>query len=54
MPSMAEGKKNKKQVNGAQIYSEINSRIKDKPKNQICVVIEACFSHARTGSNKHV
>ena len=40
MPSMAEGKKNKKQVNGAQIYSEINSRIKDKPKNQICVVIE--------------
>ncbi len=40
MPSMAEGKKNKKQVTGAQIYSEINSRIKDKPKNQICVVIE--------------
>ena len=40
MPSMAEGKKNKKQLNGAQIYSEINSRIKDKPKNQICVVIE--------------
>ena len=29
MPSMAEGKKNKKQVNGAQIYNEINSRIKN-------------------------
>ena len=28
MPSMAEGKKNKKQVNGAQIYNEISSRIK--------------------------
>jgi len=28
MPSMAEGKKNKKQVNGAQIYNEISLRIK--------------------------
>jgi len=27
MPSMAEGKKNKKQVNGAQIYNEIFLRI---------------------------
>ena len=40
MPSMAEGKKNKKQVNGAQIYNEINSRIKNIPKNKIIVVIE--------------
>ena len=28
MPNMPEGKKNKKQVNGAQIYYEISSRIK--------------------------
>ena len=27
MPSMADGKKNKRQVNGAQIYNEISSRI---------------------------
>ena len=54
MPSMAEGKKNKKQVNGAQIYSEINSRIKDKPKKSNLCGNRACFSHARTGSNKHV
>ena len=29
MPNMAEGKKNKKQVNGAQIYNEIFLRTKD-------------------------
>ena len=28
MPTMTEGKKNKKQVNGAQIYNEISKRIK--------------------------
>ena len=28
MPNMADGKKNKKQVNGSQIYNEISSRIK--------------------------
>ena len=40
MPSMAEGKKNKKQVNGAQIYNEIFLRIKDIEKKDIKVVIE--------------
>ena len=40
MPSMAEGKKNKKQVNGAQIYNEISLRIKDIEKKDIKVVIE--------------
>ena len=40
MPSMAEGKKNKKQVNGSQIYNEINSRIKKLNKQEIKVVIE--------------
>ena len=34
MPSMAEGKKNKKQVNGSQIYNEINSRIKKLNKQE--------------------
>ena len=40
MPSMAEGKKNKKQVNSAQIYNEIYLRIKDIEKKDIKVVIE--------------
>ena len=40
MPSMAEGKKNKKQVNAAQIYNEINTRIKNFEKKNIKVVIE--------------
>ena len=41
MPTMTEGKKNKKQVNGSQIYNEISFRIKtyEKKKN-IKVVIE--------------
>ena len=40
MPNMAEGKKNKKQVNGAQIYHEISLRIKSLEKEEIKVVIE--------------
>ena len=40
MPSMADGKKNKKQVNGSQIYNEISSRIKKIDKGDIKVVIE--------------
>ena len=41
MPVMAEGKKNKRQVNGAQIYNEITKRIDDKSDpNNIRVVIE--------------
>ena len=39
MPNMAEGKKNKRQVNGAQIYNEISSRIKNFSKEDIKVVI---------------
>ena len=40
MPTMAEGKKNKKQVNGSQIYNEIKEKI-DKSKNKdVRVVIE--------------
>ena len=40
MPNMPEGKKNKRQVNGAQIYYEIFSRIKDLDKKNIKVIIE--------------
>ena len=40
MPIMTDGKKNKKQVNGSQIYNEITERIKQFEKNQIRVVIE--------------
>ena len=35
MPSMAEGKKNKRQINGAQIYNEILQRIEGKNKKEI-------------------
>ena len=41
MPTMTDGKKNKKQVNGSQVYNEINSRINSLvDKNDIRVVIE--------------
>ncbi|WP_435163330.1 crossover junction endodeoxyribonuclease [Candidatus Pelagibacter bacterium nBUS_25] len=40
MPTMAEGKKNKKQVNGSQIFNEISDRIKKFEKEDIKVVIE--------------
>ena len=40
MPNMTDGKKNKKQVNGSQIYNEISSRIKNIEKKNIKVVIE--------------
>ena len=34
MPIMTDGKKNKKQVNGSQVYNEITKRINDIAKNQ--------------------
>ena len=40
MPIMVEGKKNKKQVNGAQIYNEILKRINKIDKKNIKVIIE--------------
>ena len=40
MPNMADGKKNKRQINGPQLYNEISSRIKNTPKKEIVVVIE--------------
>ena len=40
MPVMAEGKKNKKQINGSQIFNEISSRIKDYKTENVNVAIE--------------
>ncbi len=40
MPIMTEGKKNKKQVNGAQVYNEIKKKIAGLDKHKIKVVIE--------------
>ena len=40
MPTMIEGKKNKKQVNGPQIFNEISKNIIDIEKKNIKVVIE--------------
>ena len=40
MPNMADGKKNKRQINGPQIYNEISARIIDFPKKDVLVVIE--------------
>ena len=40
MPTMTEGKKNKRQVNGAQIYNEIYKRVKRIENQNIRVVIE--------------
>ena len=40
MPTMIEGKKNKKQVNGSQIYNEILSVINKSQQKDIRVVIE--------------
>ena len=40
MPTMTEGKKNKKQVNGSQIFNEISERITRIDKKDVKVVIE--------------
>ena len=40
MPTMTEGKKNKKQVNGSQIYNEISKRMNVSKSQEIRVVIE--------------
>ncbi len=40
MPVMAEGKKNKRQINGSQTYNEILKRINKHSKKDIIVVIE--------------
>ena len=40
MPTMTDGKKNKKQVNGSQIFNEISKRINNIDVKEVRVVIE--------------
>ena len=40
MPTMTEGKKNKRQVNGSQIFNEISQRIHKLENHEIRVIIE--------------
>ena len=40
MPTMTEGKKNKRQVNGSQIYNEILKRINGVKKKEVRVIVE--------------
>ena len=40
MPTMTDGKKNKRQVNGSQIYNEISKKINKTEKDDVRVVIE--------------
>ena len=40
MPSMADGKKNKRQINSRQVFNEVSERIINIPKKDIIVVIE--------------
>ena len=40
MPTMSEGKKNKRQVNGSQIFNEISKRVHKDTNQDIRVVIE--------------
>ena len=40
MPTMTEGKKNKKQINGSQVYNEILKRINRFEKKDIRVIVE--------------
>ena len=40
MPTMAEGKKNKRQVNGRQMYNELSARIKKYNIQNVNVVVE--------------
>ena len=40
MPTMTEGKKNKKQVNGSQIYNEIFKRVNELETSDIRVIVE--------------
>ena len=40
MPTMASGNKNKKQINGSQIFNEISLKIKNHKSDNISVVVE--------------
>ena len=53
MPTMNEGKKNKKQVNGAQIYNEIKKRITNNSDGNNKSG-RTCNSDARSRGDKYV
>ncbi len=40
MPTMSEGKKNKKQVNGNQLYNEIKLKLSSSSEENVAVVVE--------------
>jgi crossover junction endodeoxyribonuclease RuvC len=50
MPTMTEGKNNKKQVNGSQIYNEISEKIKNIDKKKYKSGYRARYSNARSRS----
>ena len=52
MPVMAEGKKNKKQLNSAQLVNIIKDNINDKEEIAVCGRTSKCY--ARPRCNKHV
>jgi crossover junction endodeoxyribonuclease RuvC len=54
MPTMTEGKKNKKQVNGSQIFNEILSRIKKLDKKRCKSNYRASICYARPRCNQYV
>tara|TARA_B100000676_G_scaffold230787_1_gene229380 strand:- start:218 stop:454 length:237 start_codon:yes stop_codon:yes gene_type:complete len=51
MPIMNEGKKNKKQVNGSQIYNEIKKRTNDFQNQEVRVIIEQVSAMPGQGCN---
>ena len=54
MPTMTDGKKNKRQVNGAQIYNEILKRINKNDKQNVRVIIEQVPSTSKYGIIEHL
>ena len=54
MPTMTEGKKNKKQVNGSQIVNEILEKIKELDKKRYKSSYRTSISYARPRCNKYV
>ena len=49
MPVMAEGKKNKRQINGPQIYNEISKRVNKFQKKDVIVIIEQVSAMPKQG-----
>ena len=54
MPTMTDGKKNKKQVNGSQIYNEILKRVNNLEKQDIKSRNRTSFCNAWSRSYKYV